>query len=113
MKIEKAGTGIIAGLLVVLSGCSAHPMLSAPSPALCRSVGVDVADGATVDGEIIEYHIVHPSEIRRYCAGNRRGCTWAIMDNQYAVYTIDDAVVRTHEECHAVFQEWQHTGEQE
>jgi len=112
--IEKAGTGVIALMLV---GCSAYPMLFAPpSPALCRSHGVDVADGATVTGRIVEFDYVRQEDVLRECAGvSPYGCAIRVGVDRYRIVVGDDPnhSVRTEEECHALYQVARHTGEQE
>jgi len=87
---------------------SAYLILAPPSPALCRDFGVDVPDGTPVTGEILEYHIVHPTEIRGKCAGFA-SCAWPVMDNLYVIYVVDEAGLRVHEECHALYQVREHT----
>jgi len=96
-------------LIILFGGCSAYLVAPPPSPALCRDVGVAVPDGAQATGEIVEYHIVHPLEIKGKCAGIRKGCAWPVAPGEWVVYTIDDNVVRLHEECHALYQRTQHT----
>lgn len=87
-------------------------MLAPPSPKLCREFGVDVPDGAEVTGEIIRYEIVPPSEITGKCQGYR-SCAIPVIDNLWEIYTIDDTGVRVHEECHALYQERNHTTDSE
>lgn len=84
-------------------------ILTPPSPSLCRAVGVDVAAQAEVTGEIVEYNIAPPSKVRGRCYGNDKGCAIPVMDNQWVIWTIDDTRVRTHEECHALYQVGKHT----
>ena len=84
-------------------------ILVPPSPKTCRDYGVPVPDGTKVSGHIIEYNIAHSSKVARHCWGNTKGCAVPIAENWWVIWTIDDTSVRTHEECHALYQIRNHT----
>ena len=108
--IEKAGTGILALMLV---GCSAYPMLFAPpSPSLCRSHGVDVPPNAQVTGQIVAFDYVRQDEVLRECeVVSPYGCAIRVGVDQYRIVVGDDPShsIRTEEECHALYQVARHT----
>ena len=107
--IIKHGTGIIA---LLLTACAPYTVLAPPSPELCRSHGVDVADDATHRGEITAYHITDEMTVLAVC-GNRRGCTIPVAIDRYEIWVdgADEhlAALRTHEECHALWSSHTHT----
>jgi hypothetical protein len=112
MNIEKAGTGI--ALALALTACAPYTVLSPPSPALCRSHGVAVADSDAPTGQIIEYNLADSKTVNARCQrpfGAVSGCAIPINQDQYIIWSIDDTAVRTHETCHAIYQAAGHTGE--
>jgi hypothetical protein len=92
---------LLASILVLLP----------PSPALCRSHGVDVTDQQPT-GQIVEYHIADRSTVSARCQrpfSKVYGCAIPVMEDQYIIWVVDSYSARTHEECHAIYQVAQHT----
>ena len=112
--IIKHGTGIIAGLLIVLSAQANYTVLAPPSPALCRSVGVAVSDEDAATGRIVEYHIADQRTVNARCQrpfGSTKGCAIPVFPGEYIVYTVGDtdSIESLHEVCHSVYEIGEHT----
>ena len=90
---------ILPLLTMLLTGCAA-------SPEYCRSWGVDVQDGDTVTGEIVEEHIADWRTVQARCQGvSKHGCTIPVGEGQYVIWRVDDTGASTHEWCHAAYEE--------
>jgi hypothetical protein len=84
---------LTACVAVFLCACSL-------TPEYCRSLGVDVPDGAVQTGVVTEYDHCEP------CAGND-GCAKQVGVDKWEVYSCG-YWVRQHEFCHALYQRMKH-----
>ena len=96
-------------VLLLLVGCS-----ESMSPDHCRIVGVDVDDNDTVTGRIIEENVTDQATVTKQCRRPFQrvpegGCIVPIAPNEYIIWRIDDAKVRDHERCHALYEQRLHT----
>lgn len=93
-------------ILLLLTSCS-----DTLSPDHCRSLGVDVANNATQTGIIVEEHKADINTVKAKCRrpfSYIEGCAVPVAEHEYVLWYIDDAKVRDHERCHALYEEKKH-----
>jgi hypothetical protein len=97
-------------LSLICSGCS-----SIPSPSDCRWSGVDVRDDDPITGKIVSEHYADAATVAAKCKG-MNGCARAPGFQNYVFITpkgeyeiwYSDRSLRTHEWCHALYEEPKH-----
>ena len=94
-------------LAILLTGCS-----ESMSPDHCKMLGVNVSDNDTITGRIIEENVINDVDtVRAKCMrpfSDIKGCAIPVYESEYVLWYIDDARIRDHERCHALYEEKRH-----
>ena len=74
---------------------------------MCREVGVDVANGALITGQIVEMNVADAQKVQAVCQSPfapKLGCTMPVAPHEYVIWVTDYPRVIVHEQCHALFE---------